>query len=179
MTNWTEAVAQKTWMKGKIEVDVSGFFTTHHHFETEAGHWGKLKFPAFSDHGVLRSADGRQLVMRKVHWLGSSHELIEGEVVRGTADRRGLLCRGMVIHFKGQEYLLEPEGLLSQGWYLTDTVGNVLLHIQPRGILRQGAYLSITAPMDADLVTFAYYLVHMRAQEDAAAVAATSAAAAS
>lgn len=176
---WSKAVAQETWMEDKIEVDVSGLFTTHHRFETKAGAWGRLKFPAFSDHGVFRSADGRELVMRKVHWLGSSHELVEGNVVRGTADRRGLLHREMVIQFRGQEYLLQPEGLLSQGWYLTDAVGNVLIQTQPRGILRQGAYLTITGPVDADLVAFAYYLVYMRGQEDAAAVAATSAAAAS
>jgi hypothetical protein len=57
--------------------------------------------------------------------------------------------------------------------------GTTLLEIQPRGVLKQGAYLTILAEVDADLVAFAYYLVHMRKQEQAASVAAVSAAAAS
>jgi hypothetical protein len=47
-----------------------------------------------------------------------------------------------------------------------------MLEIQPRGAFKQGAYLTITGAVDADLVAFVYYLVHMRQQEDAAASAA-------
>ena len=163
----------------QIEVDVQGFFTTHHRFKTEAGMWAKLTFPAFADEAKLSTNDGRMLRMRKTHWLGSAHELLDGGIVRGMADRRGLFHRELVLQFDGQEYMLVPEGLLSQGWYLTDTQDNTLLAILPRGILRQGAYLTVTGAIPVELVAFAYYLVFRRQQEDAAAVAATSGAAAS
>jgi hypothetical protein len=93
--------------------------------------------------------------------------------VRGRGDRPGLFRRDLAIWFDGEEYALEPEGLLSRGWYLVDASGSRLLEIQPRGIFTQGAYLTITGAIDADLVAFAYYLVHMRQQEDAAAAAAS------
>jgi hypothetical protein len=167
-------MARDTCVLGLIQVDVTGFFTTHHYFETEAGPWGELTFPAFSDHGTFRAADGRELMMRKIHWLGSGHELLEGDIARGTADRRGLFHRGMVIQFDGLEYLLEPAGLLNQGWYLVDALGNRLLELQPRGIFGQSTCLLLATRVNADLVAFVYYLVHVRRQEDTAVVAAAA-----
>jgi hypothetical protein len=156
-------------------VDVSGFFTTHHHLRTEAGTWGKLKFPAFSDHAVFGAAGGRELMMRKSHWLGTAHELIEGKRVRGRADRRGMLRTDIVVEFDGREYTLEPEGVLKDGWFLADQAGNRLLEIRPRGVFREGAFLTTLGAVSMDLIAFAYYLVHMRKQEDAAVVASTAA----
>jgi hypothetical protein len=49
------------------------------------------------------------------------------------------------------------------------------MEIQPRGVFKQGAYLSLRGAIELDLVAFAYFLVQMRKQEDAAVVAATSA----
>jgi hypothetical protein len=106
--------------------------------------------------------------------LGSAHELVDGGIVRGRADRPGLFRRDIMIQFDGQEYSLEPEGSLSRGWFLFDAEGTRLLEIQPRGAFKQGAYLTITGAVDADLVAFVYYLVHMRQQEDAAASAAAA-----
>ena len=63
---------------------------------------------------------------------------------------------------------------LKQGWFLLDAERRVLLEIQPRGVFRQGAYIALHSSLEVDLVVFAYYLVQMRQQEDAAAVAATS-----
>jgi hypothetical protein len=166
---------QKTWLLDEIEVDVSGFFTTHHHLRTGAGNVGEFTFPAFSQSAVYRTADGRELLMQKTHWLGGGHELVEGQAVRGTADRPGLFRRDLLVKLDGQEYTLEPQGFFKQGWYLKDREGNILLEIQPRGFFRQGAYLTPTGVVEADLVAFAYYLVHMRQQEDAAAVSATTA----
>ena len=167
-------MSQDTWMIDEIEVDVSGFFTTHHHFDTKTGTLGKFTFPAFAMHGIFHTADRRELVMQKTSWLGNAHEVVDGEMIRGTADRPSLLSREFVIQFDGREYRLEPEGLFSRGWYLTDTQGATLLEIQPRGILKQGAYLTITGTVDGDLVAFNYYLVHMRQQEETAAAAAAS-----
>jgi hypothetical protein len=164
---------QHTWTFDQIEVEVSGFFTTHHYFETAAGTFGEFTFPAFSQQGVFQTADGRELVMQKTSWLGSAHEVLDGGVVRGSADRRGLLSRDIIVQFDGREYILEPEGLFSQGWFLFDAEGSKLLEIQPRGIFKQGAYLFIRGVVGVDLIAFVYYLIHMRQQEDAAAAAAS------
>jgi hypothetical protein len=172
-------MSQGIVLPGEICVDVSGFFTTHHYFQTEAGTLGELTFPAFSQQGVFQAADGSKLLMQKTHWLGTAHEIVEGESVRGTADRRSFFSRDIVLQLDGQDYVLLSEGLFKQGWFLVDAVGDTLIEIQPRGILKQGAYLTIWEAIDAVLVAFAYYLYYMRIQEDAAAVAATSSAAAS
>lgn len=169
---------KEIWTLDEIEVDVSGFFTTHHYLESGAGSLGELTFPAFSQHGTYVTHDGRELLMRKTHWLGTAHELVESEIVRGRADRPGLLRQDIAVQFDGRQYSLEPEGLLSWGWFLLDAEGNRLLEIQPRGVFRQGCYLTVTSAINADLVAFAYYLVYTRQQEDAAAAAAVAGAAA-
>ena len=160
---------------GTIEIDVTGFFTTHHYLRAEWGELGELTFRAFNQGATYEAVDGRKVVMQKSHWLGTAHEMIEGGVVRGRADRPGLLRTDVALQFDGQDYILEPEGLLKQGWFLLDSERHVLMEIQPRGVFRQGAYLSLHAAVELDLVAFAYYMVHMRKQEDAAVVAATSA----
>ena len=81
-------MAQDTWLLNEFEVEVTGFFTTHHYFETPQGTWGELTFPAFSSHGVFKAADGRELLMQKTHWLGTAHEFVDGKVTRGRADRQ-------------------------------------------------------------------------------------------
>lgn len=167
-------MAQDIMMLYEIEVVVSGFFTTHHHFQTEWGHLGKCTFPAFSQKAIYRTPDSRELLMQKSHWLGSAHELVDGGHVRGRADRPGLFRRDIIIQFDGQEYTLEPEGLFSQGWFLFDAGGTKLLEFRPRGALKQGAYLNITGAINSDLVAFVYYLVYMRQQEDAAATTAAT-----
>jgi len=163
----------------EIKVHVTGFFTTHHYFDTPAGNWGEFTFPSFSDQGTFRRGVGRELVMRKVHWLGTAHEMLDGSAVRSSADRPGFLSRDLIIDFDAQQYRLQPEGTLKDGWFLTDAADTRLLELRPRGIFREGAYLTITGPLEEDLVAFAYYLVHTRGQEEAAAAAATTAASAS
>lgn len=165
----------KAQMLDEIEIEVSGLFTTHHYLQTRSGTLGSLKFPAFGQYAIYHTADGRELLMQKTHWLGTAHELVEGELVRGRGDRPGLLRRDIAIWFDDQEYSLEPEGLLSRGWYLVDASSNKLMELQPRGILKQGAYLTIIGAIDTDLVAFAYYLTYMRQQEDAAVAVAASA----
>jgi hypothetical protein len=80
----------------------------------------------------------------------------------------------IVLEVDGQRYSLQPEGVFRRGWCLFDANGQQLLALQPRGILQQGAHLTITGPVDADLVAFAYYLVYMRQQEEAAGAAAAA-----
>jgi hypothetical protein len=168
-------MAQKTLTVREIEVQVAGLFTTNHTFLTQTGTLGKLTLPAFNQYGEFDTIGGRKLLMQKTHWLGSAHELVEGDTVRGTADRAGLFRSDYIVQFDGRQYRLEPEGAFKQGWYLVDAQGTPLLEIQPRGAFKQGAYLIIWGAIDADLVAFAYYLYHMRVQEQAAAIAATSA----
>jgi hypothetical protein len=167
-------MSQDTWLLDEIEVEVTGFFSTHHYFETASGTWGEMTFPAFASHGLFKDDSGRELLMQKTHWLGTRHEFVDGEVVRGNADRKGLLNREMAVHFDGQEYLLQPVGVFDRGWYLVGPEGTVLLEVQPRGMLKQGAYVTIIGAVSADLVIFAYYLVHTRWQEDSAVAAAAS-----
>jgi hypothetical protein len=112
--------------------------------------------------------------MQQAHWLGSSYELVDGGVVRGKAAQPGFFRQDLAIQLDGQQYSLEPEGCLRQGWHLVDAGRNRLMEIQPRGIFRQGAYLTITGAVDADLVVFAYYLYQIRQQESAAAGAAAA-----
>jgi hypothetical protein len=168
-------VNTKTGVRGTIEVDVTGFFTTHHYLQAEWGDLGELTFPAFSQAATYEALDGRKVTMQKSHWLGTAYEMIDGGVVRGRADRPGLLRTDIAVEFDGQDYSLEPEGLLKQGWFLLDAERHILMEIQPRGIVKQGAYLSLRGAIELDLVAFAYFLVQMRKQEDAAVVAATSA----
>jgi hypothetical protein len=155
----------------QIEVDVSGVFTTHHHFGTEEGTLGELTLPAFSQQGIFGSADGRELLIRKAGILSNTYELLEGNQVCGTARPRALFSRGIMVQINGLDYILQPEGVFSQGWYLVDAEGKKLLEIRPRGILRHGAYLTLWDKIDADLLVFAYYLIYMRQQEEAAVVA--------
>jgi hypothetical protein len=165
---------KEIWTLDEIEVEVSGLFTTHHLLRTEAGILGELTFPAFAQQATYRTISGRELLMQKTHWLGTTHELIEGKTVRGSGTRPGWLRRDIVLEVDGRQYSLQPEGVLSWGWHLFDAGGQQLLELQPRGILRQGACLTITGAVDADVVAFAYYLVYMRRQEEAAGAAAAS-----
>jgi hypothetical protein len=158
----------------EIEVTVSGFFTTHHRFATENGMRGEFTFPAFASYATIRTAGGRELLMQKIHWLGSARELIDGDVVHGTADRQSLFSREIAIAYGGREYLLAPAGFLSKDWYLTDDEGRRLVALQPRGILSQDFFLMTAGSVDVELLAFAYYLVHVRKQEDTAAAAAAA-----
>ncbi len=168
-------MSTKTGMLGTVEVEVTGFFTTHHSLQAQWGDLGEMTFPAFSQSATYEALDGRKVVMQKRHWLGTAYEMVDGDFVRGEADRPGLFRRDIAVRFDGQDYSLEPEGILKQGWFLLDAGRNILLEIQPRGVFKQGAHLVLHSSIELDLVAFAYYLVHMRKQEDAAAASAASA----
>jgi hypothetical protein len=172
-------MSNPTWRSNQIEVEVSGFFTTHHTFETAAGLLGELTMPAFGQQGTFRFSDGRELYVRKTSWLGNSHQLLDGESVRGTADQAGLFRRDILVHLNGQDYVLEPAGIFSRGWFLLDAAETTLVEIEPRGILRQGLFLTLHAEIAPELVVFVYYLVFTRQQEEAAGAAAATGAAAS
>jgi hypothetical protein len=164
-------------MIDEIQVRVSGFFSTHHHLHTEKGSLGKFKFPAFAQSATYRTPDGREMLMQKTHWLGSGHQLVEAETVRGTADRSSLFDRGVILQLDGRQYRLEPTGLLSRDWRLVDQGGTELLEIQLQSLLSRDARLEIKdIIVEPDLIAFAYYLYYMRSQEEAAAgaVVATS-----
>jgi hypothetical protein len=168
-------MTQETWMIDEVQVKVSGFFTTHHHLNTEMGALGRFKFPAFAQDATYRTPDGRELLMQKTHWLGTGHELLEGKTVRGTADRSSLFDRGLDLQLDGRQYRLEPTGLLSRDWRLVDQGGNQLLEIQLLGLLSRDARVLVTGIIvEPDLIAFAYYLFYMRYQEEAAAGAAAA-----
>ncbi len=158
----------------QIEVRSSGFFTTHHFFETESEILGELVFPAFKSQARFYGADGRELVMKKASSFKGRYEMTEGEMRRGTAHQRGLLSNDLVIQFDGQAYTLKPEGVFKQGWLLIDAEGNELLKVRPRGFLKSGLSVTVTGPLDLDLVVWACYLAHVRQQEAAAAASAAA-----
>jgi len=165
-------VDQATWATDGIEVVVSGCLTTHHDMRAATGSLGTLTLPAFAVGGIFRAADGRELVVRRTSWWRGEHELRMGGVVLGTARPRGFWRQTMSVGFGGLMYELEPVGFWSSGWRLTDGAGTALLEIRPRGVLRRGAYLTVLAPVHADLLLFAYYLVNVCWQEQTAAAAA-------
>jgi hypothetical protein len=160
-------------MFGEIEVEQSSFFTTHHTFRTPSGTVGELTLPAFSDYGTYRTPDGNEVRLAKTHWLSGTYELVEGERVRGRAERQGFLSRDLDVWFDGQALTLERRGWFDQGWYLVDAGGQILLEISPRGFFRQGATISLACPVEATLMIFVYYLAYVRHQEEAAAAAAS------
>ena len=168
-------MTQETWMIDEIQVKVSGLFTTHHHLHTEMGALGKLTFPAFAQAATYRTPDGRELLMQKTHWLGTGYELLEGDTVRGSADRSSLFDRGLDLQLDGRQYRLEPTGWLSRDWRLVEQGGNELLEIQLLGLLSRDARVLISGIIvEPDLIAFAYYLFYMRYQEEAAAGAAAA-----
>jgi hypothetical protein len=175
MTHNVSPAGEDTWWIDEIEVEVRGLLTTHHELETVAGTWGSFTFPALSGHAVFRTANnGRDLLMRKTSFWSGSHELLDGDVVLGSADRRGLFRRDIVVGFRGQTYQLEPAGWFTRDWRLLDGSGNLLLEVRPRGVFRRGAYLTLRGAVDAELIAFTYYLVYQRQQEEAAAAAAAA-----
>jgi hypothetical protein len=172
MTHDVSPTGEDTWWIDEIEVEVWGLLTTHHELETVAGTWGRFTFPALSGHAVFQTANGRELQMRKTSFWSGSHELLDGDAVLGSADRRGLFRRDIVVRFRGEAYQLEPAGWLTRDWRLLDGSGNLLLEVRPRGVFRRGAYLTLRGAVAAELIAFTYYLVYQRQQEEAAAAAA-------
>ena len=166
--------AREAWTADEIEVDVAGFFTTHHLMLTPAKVFGELTLPAFRRRGLFRSADGRELIVERTSWWRGWHEMRENGIVLGTARPLGFWRRAMSVGLRGQMYELVPAGFWSRGWYLVDGAGTMILEIQPRGLFRRGAYMVIKGRVDADLPVFAYYLVNVRWQEQAAAASAAA-----
>jgi hypothetical protein len=170
----SKSVTQESWVADAIQVTVSGVFNTRHTLEVEAGSLGELTYFPFRSSGVFQAADGRELAMRKTNWWRRWYELREGETVLGNARPRGFFRREIMVQFKDQKYMLKPASFWNRCWYLTNNEGAMLLEVCPRGFFRRGAYLTILDTVDVALLVFTYYLVHMRWQEQSAAVAAAS-----
>ena len=156
----------------EVRVRRRGFFTTHHRFSTGDRTLGELTLPAFAQSNVFRAEDGRDLAMRLPRWLSTEHEMFEGGRVRGRAGRSGLFQFHLEVEYEGQAYTMEPAGALSEKWRLMDAQDLILLSIEPQGCLSGEVRLYPQPGVHRDLVVFAYYLVHMRREETAAACAA-------
>lgn len=167
-------MSESTLEIDRIEVTVSGIVRTRHLFQTEAGTWGELEYAALSERASFTGNDGRELMLRRTSWLAGRYEISEGEEVLGQAHRRGVFRRGMLIEFAGRPYDLEPAGIFSRSWQLMDEAGTTLLVVGPRGLVRRGAILTVTGPVAADLIAFAYFLVYTHQREEASHVAATA-----
>jgi hypothetical protein len=164
------------WAADEIEATVSGLFTTRHRLRAATGSLGEFTLPALRSDGIFRTREGRELEVRRTSWWRGEYELREGEAVLGTARARGAFRREIVVEFDGREYTLRAAGFWARRWQLLDEGGTCVLEIEPQGVFRRGAYLTIHGPVNADLLVFAYYLVHMRWQEQSAAAGAAAAA---
>jgi hypothetical protein len=162
------------WTAGVIEVDIWGFFTTHHRMLTETEVLGELTLSAFSSGGVFQAADGRELVVEKTSWWRGWHELRENGVVVGSARPLGFWERTMSVGFRGKMYELVPAGFWSSSWNLLDESGAVVVKVRRWGFFRQKVGLTIQGPVHSDLLVFVYYLANVRWQEQAAAAAAAA-----
>lgn len=172
-------MAQDVWETNEVVVTTSGCFTTHHRLETAAGTLGEFTFPAFRMHAVFRAADGRTLLARHASLWRDRHELREGESkewrtlpLLATARAPRFWSRAFVIQFGGREYTLKAADFWEWRWRLTDEAGMVLLEMRSRGAFRRRVYIAVYGEIDADLLAFAYYLVHTRHEERHAAAAA-------
>lgn len=156
----------------EVRVRRRGFLTTHHSFSIGDRTLGELTLPAFGQGNVFRAEGGRDLVMRRPRWLTTEHEMCQGGQVRARAVAAGMLSSAMKIEFEEQAYTLKPASALSEKWRLVDAQDLVLLSIEPQGCLSGEVRLYPQPGIDPDLIVFAYYLVHVRREETAAACAA-------
>lgn len=169
-------MSQEVWSVDEIEVTVRGLFTTHHLFQTARGTLAELVFPFFSLRGILHTADGRELLMRRVSLWRARHELREGDTLLATAQPLNFWSRTWVVRFGGHEYLLKPTDFWASRWQLSDEANRTLLQLRSLGVFKRSTYLMLSGEIDADLLAFAYYLVHVRQEEQAAGASAHAAA---
>ncbi|MGD1992715.1 MAG: hypothetical protein PVI59_05930 [Anaerolineae bacterium] len=167
-------MSESMWAADRIQVDVSGFFTTHHRFQTGAGELGELTLPAFSRQGEFTSVDGRTLAMVRTNWWRGEYKLREGGMVLAHARTRGVFRNAVEVRFGGWDYELRRLGVLKRGWRLVDQGGMALLEVYPKGVFKRGAVLEVLGRIDVDLLAFSYYLVHRRWQEETTAAAAAA-----
>ncbi|MBN1180182.1 MAG: hypothetical protein JXD18_13305 [Anaerolineae bacterium] len=168
-------MTQPVWSTDRIQVDVSGCFTTHHRLQAGAAGLGELTLPATRREGMFHAVDGRDLTVLRTSWWRSEHELREGSTTLARARPRGFFQSQIVIQFGAGEYVLERLGFFNRGWRLLDPAGVALVEVNPQGVFKRGAFLDVLAPVEVGLLVFSYYLVYVRWQEEsAAAVAAAS-----
>ena len=84
---------QDRLVSGTVEVEVTGFFTTHHFPSSEMGGLGELTLPAFARGGVFLGSDGRELEVERTSYWRGWHELRQAGIVVGTA-RHGWSASG-------------------------------------------------------------------------------------
>ena len=163
---------RETWLADEVEVTVSGAFTTHHLLRTGAGILGESTVPALRKRAVIRTAEGRELVMKQTNWWRGTYELQEGDTLLGTVRPLGIFRRENIVRFGHQDYRLRAVGLWGRLWHLADDAGRTLVEVHRRGIFRRGAILRILSPLDLDLLVFTYHIVNARWDEQTTAAAA-------
>jgi hypothetical protein len=161
-------------VRGEIEVDTWGWFTTHHQMNLRGGVLGELTLPALGGGGVFRFADGRELEMEKTSWWKGWHELREAGIVIGSARPLGFWGQRMSVGYRGKMYELATAGFWADRWHLLDESGVALVEIWREGFFRQKVAVVAHLEVQPDLLVFAYYLAHVRWQEQTAAAAAAA-----
>jgi hypothetical protein len=167
-------MAQPVYAIDRIQVDVSGIFTTHHRFLTGAGELGEFTITTLSKKDVFRATGGDELWAVRTSWWRGEYELRRGGAALALAQTRGFFRSEIALQFGARRYTLERLGFFNRGWRLVDEGRMALLEVYPQGVFKRGAFLEILGEIDAALLVFSYYLVYVRWQEETAAVAAAS-----
>jgi hypothetical protein len=139
-----------------------------------AGVLGELTLPAFARGGSFVFADGREVVMEKTSWWKGWHELREHGIVVGSARPLGFWGQRISVGYRGKMYELTTANFWGDRWHLLDEAGTVLVEIWRQGFFRQKVALTAHLEIQLDLLVFAYYLAHVRWQEQTAAAAAAA-----
>lgn len=169
-------MTEQEWAADRIEVAVSGCFTTRHELYAGEERLGELIIPTFARTSTFQGADGRRReIVHTSFWRGT-HEMSAGGQVLGRAEPRGFWHRELELQFEGQAYRLQSAGFFTRAWKLVAPDDTVLLQMKPQGAFRRGAYLEIYQELPVDLLVFTYYLVRQRWQTETAAAASAAAA---
>jgi hypothetical protein len=140
-----------------------------------AGLLGELTLPAFARGGIFVFAGGRELVVEKTSWWKGWHELRESGTVVGSARPLGFWGQRISVGYRGKMYELVKAGFWGDRWHLVDESGTILVEIWRQGFFRQEVSMTVHLEVQPDLLVFAYYLAHVRWQEQAAAAGAAAA----
>ncbi|MGD2148327.1 MAG: hypothetical protein PVH41_16665 [Anaerolineae bacterium] len=164
-------MSQETWLADLVEVTVSGFFTTHHVMQTAAGILAEMTMTGLGKKAVVRTVEGRELVIQRTNWWRGVYELRKDDLAVGEARPLGILRRNNAIRFGGHDFRLRAGDFWSRSWTLADDGDQTLVKICPRGAFRRGAILRILRPVDADLLALTYHQANVRWREQTAAAA--------
>jgi hypothetical protein len=140
-------------------VETSGFLTRRHRIRIAGQTVGELTI-GWGSSAAYTNACGGRAVMARPSLVQPEYRMWQEGQERAAAHWR-VFERLFEVQLAGQTFLLRPAGLPAFGvWELVDPAGALLLTVRRSG-WRQ-SQIDVRAPLDGDLLPFAYYLVLMR-----------------